>query len=192
MQITHFKTSKEFRAWLKTHHAQESELLVGFYRKNSGLGGLTYAEALDEALCFGWIDGVRRKIDDETFTIRFSPRKPSSIWSNINVAHVARLLAAKRMTPAGIKVYEARKAHKTGIYSFEQTKHAFEPAQEAALRKHRKAWAFWEAQPPGYKRIAMHWATSAKQEATRARRIAILIEDSAAGRRLSIVTGKKN
>jgi len=96
------------------------------------------------------------------------------------------------MTPAGIKVFEARQAHKTGIYSFEQKKHAFEPAQEIEFRKHRKAWAFWEAQPPGYKRIAMHWATSAKQEATRARRLAILIADSTAGRRLSIVTGRKD
>lgn len=192
MQLTHFKSGKEFRAWLKTHHASSTELLLGFYRKNSGRGGITYAEALDEALCFGWIDAVRRKIDDETFSIRFCPRKSSSIWSNINVGHVERLLAAKRMTPAGIKVFEARQAHKTGIYSFEQKKHAFEPAQEAAFRKHRKAWTFWEAQPPGYKRIAMHWATSAKQEATRARRLGILIEDCAAGRRLSIVTGKKN
>ena len=192
MQLTHFNTGKEFRAWLKMHHASSTELLLGFYRKNSGRGGITYAEALDEALCFGWIDGVRRKLDDETFSIRFSPRKASSIWSNINVGHVERLLAAKRMTPAGIKVYAARQAHKTGIYSFEQAKHAFEPKQETAFRKHKKAWTFWEAQPPGYQRVAMHWATSAKQEATRARRLAKLIEDSAAGRRLAIVTGKKD
>lgn len=192
MELTFFTSPCEFRAWLETHHAKNTELLVGFYSKGSGLGGITYAEALNEALCFGWIDGVRRNVDAVSYSIRFTPRKTGSIWSLINVKHVERLMAAEHMAAAGIKAFEARQVHKTGIYSFEQKKHAFEPAQEKQLRANKKAWAFWEAQPPGYKRISMHWVTSAKQEATRARRLAQLIADSAAGFRLGVVTGKKS
>lgn len=191
MELTFFASPHEFRNWLKKHHAKNTELLVGFYSKGSGLGGITYAEALDEALCFGWIDGVRRNVDEVSYSIRFTPRKTGSIWSLINVKHVERLLAAKRMANAGIKAFDARKAHKTGIYSFEQKKHALEPAQEKTFRANKKAWAFWEAQPPGYKRVSTHWVTSAKQEETRARRLAQLIADSAAGHRLGVVTGKK-
>ncbi len=193
MELTFFVSAAEFRKWLKSHHATHTELLLGFYskRKGLGLGGITYAEALDEALCFGWIDGVRRNVDDVSYSIRFTPRKNGSIWSLINVKHVERLLAAKRMTVAGIKAFEARQAHKTGIYSFEQKKHALEPAQEKQFRANKNAWAFWETQPPGYKRISMHWVTSAKQEATRARRLAQLIADSEAGLRLAQVTFKK-
>lgn len=186
-----FATQNEFRRWLSKHHAGQKELLVGFNRIGLGLGGLTYAQALDEALCFGWIDGVRRRIDDRSFSIRFTPRKLGSIWSLINVGHVERLIEARRMTAAGMKAFEARVAHKTGIYSFEQKNHAFEPAQEKLFRANTKAWKFWQAQPPGYRRVAMHWVTSAKQEATRARRLKQLIADSAAGHRLGVVTGKK-
>ncbi len=186
-----FATQNEFRRWLSRHHASDKELLVGFNRIGLGLGGLTYAQALDEALCFGWIDGVRRKVDESSFSIRFTPRKPGSIWSLINVGHVERLTAAKRMKPPGLKAFEARVAHKTGIYSFEQKKHEFEPAQEKQFRANKKAWKFWEAQPPGYRRVSTHWVTSAKQEATRARRLAQLIADSAAGQRIGLVTGKK-
>ena len=134
---------------------------------------------------------MRRKVDDNSFSIRFTPRKASSIWSLINVKHVERLLAAKKMKPPGIKAYEARQAHKTGIYSFEQKKHEFEPAQEKLFRANKKAWKFWEEQPPGYKRVSTHWVTSAKQEETRARRLAQLIADSAASQRLGVATGKK-
>ena len=152
---------------------------------------MTYAEALDEALCAGWIDGVRRKVGDASYSIRFSPRKPGSIWSLVNVRHAERLLAAGRMTAFGADVFAARQSHKTGVYSFEQTKHALEPGQEKKFRANKKAWAFWETQPPGYRRIAMHWVTSAKQEATRLRRLTQLIADSATGIRLGQVTGKK-
>ncbi len=191
MELTFFTLPADFRVWLKSHHAKSTELLVGFYSRGSGLGGMTYAEALEEALCFGWIDGVRRNVDEVSYSIRFTPRKSSSIWSLINVKHVERLLAAKRMTAAGIKAFEARQAHKIGIYSFEQKKHAFEPAQEKQFRANKRAWIFWDAQPPGYKRVSTHWVTSAKQEATRARRLAQLIADSEAGLRLGQVTFKK-
>ena len=191
MELTFFESPRAFRAWLKSDHAKKTELLVGIYGKNSGKGGITYAEALDEALCFGWIDGVRKNVDEVSYSIRFTPRKSGSIWSLINVAHVERLLAANRMTAAGIKAFEARKPHKTGIYSFEQKKHALESAQEQKFRANKKAWAFWELQPPGYRRVSMHWVTSAKLEATRERRLAQLIADSAAGLRLGVVVGKK-
>ncbi len=184
MDITFFESPARFHAWLKRNHGSITALVIGFYRKDSGRGGITYAEALDEALCFGWIDGVRRKIDEVSFSIRFTPRKPGSIWSLINVAHVERLQAAGRMTEYGMSAFAARQAHKTGIYSFEQQRHAFEPAQEKIFRASKKAWAFWEAQPAGYRRVAMHWVTSAKREETRNRRLTQLIADSASGRRL--------
>ena len=184
MDITFFESPARFRAWLKRNHGLMPALVIGLYRKDSGRGGMTYAEALDEALCFGWIDGVRRKIDEVSFCIRFTPRKAGSIWSLINVAHAERLQASGRMTAHGLAVFAARLPHKTGIYSFEQKRHAFEPAQETTFRSKKKAWAFWEAQPAGYRRVAMHWVTSAKREETRLRRLMQLIADSAAGRRL--------
>lgn len=139
MELTCFASPSDFRTWLKRHHATHTELLVGFYSKGSSLGGVTYAEALDEALCFGWIDGVRRNVDEVSYSIRFTPRKSSSIWSLINVKHVERLLAAKRMTAAGIKVFEARQAHKTGIYSFEKKSMHLNPHRKncfAPTRRH--------------------------------------------------------
>ena len=190
MQIRFFASPAQFRAWLRKNHAAVAELTVGFYRKDAGKGGMTYAEALDEALCFGWIDGVRRKMDGVSFSIRFTPRKSGSIWSLINVGHVERLIAAKRMAAPGIKAFDARQAHKTGVYSFEQKSHEF-ATLEKEFRANKAAWAFWNAQPPGYKRVATYWVTSAKQEKTRPRRLSQLIADSAAGIRLGLVTGKK-
>ncbi|MEO8101691.1 MAG: YdeI/OmpD-associated family protein [Betaproteobacteria bacterium] len=190
-EICFFASPAEFRAWLKRNHQAVPALTIGFHRKDSGRGGITYAEALDEALCFGWIDGVRRKVDETRFSIRFTRRKPGSIWSLINVGHAERLRAAGRVTASGIAAFAARQAHKTGIYSFEQKQHSLVPVHEKTFRANKKAWAFWEAQPPGYRRVSMHWVTSAKQEATRLRRLTQLIADSAAGVRLGVVTGKK-
>lgn len=186
MTATFFKTPAEFRRWLSKHHAKETELLVGFYRKDTGLGGITYAEALDEALCFGWIDGIKKKRDEVSYTHRFTPRKPRSIWSNINVQHVERLTAAGRMMPAGIRAYEARDVERTGVYSFEKQDHAFDAALEKKFRANKRAWKFWEAQPPGYRRVSTHWVMSAKQAETRERRLAQLIADSASGVRLGV------
>ena len=191
MEITFFASPAGFRAWLAKNHVGVCELTVGFYRKDSGKGGMTYAQALDEALCFGWIDGVRHKLDELSFSIRFTPRNSGSIWSRVNVAHTERLIAAKRMTATGMKVFEARQAHKTGVYSFEQKTHAFGAPLEKIFRANRTAWKFWETQPPGYRRVATHWVTSAKREETRLRRLSQLIADSAAGNRLGLVTGKK-
>jgi uncharacterized protein YdeI (YjbR/CyaY-like superfamily) len=159
-----------------------AELLVGLWKKNSGKPSMTYHEALDEALCFGWIDGVRRGGADH-HTIRFTPRKLKSKWSAINVDHVKRLVAAKRMKPSGLKAYEAR-GDKAGLnYSYE-TRRPFDPGLKAKFERNAKAWAFFTAQPPGYQRIALWWVMNAKREETRVKRLKTLIADSAAGRRL--------
>lgn len=184
MPAIHFKTAADFRRWLEKNHATATELLLGFYKKDSGKGGLTYPEAVDELLCFGWIDGVRRGVDDESYVQRVTPRKPGSNWSNLNVAHVARLTAAGRMHPAGLAAFNARTADKTGIYSFEKRPQKFPAAGEKIFRANKKAWTHWQSQPPGYQRLCIHWVTSAKQEETRQRRLAELITLTAQGRRL--------
>lgn len=179
-----FRDAAAFRAWLEKNHAKAAELLVGFHKKSSGKPSITYAEALDEALCVGWIDGVRRGGGDH-HTIRFTPRKPKSKWSAINVAHVKRLIAAGRMKSSGMKTYEAR-GDKAGLnYSYE-TRRPFEPALKATFAANKRAWAFFTAQPPGYQRIATWWVMNAKREETRLKRLTALIADSAGGRRLGV------
>lgn len=186
MPATFFKSAADFRAWLEQNHATATELHVGAYKKASGRGGMTYAESVDQALCFGWIDGVVRRIDDVSFSHRFTPRKTGSIWSNVNVAHVARLSAAGLMHPAGLAAFAARRAAKTGIYAFERKTEPRLPAAFAKkFRAQKAAWNFFKAQPPGYRRLALHHIVAAKQPATRARRLEQLIAASAAGRRLT-------
>ena len=185
MPVTHFKSAADFRAWLQANHASVAEFHVGFYKKSSGKGGLTYAKAVDTALCFGWIDGIVRKIDEHSYGHRFTPRKPGSIWSLINVGHVSRLTKAGLMHAAGLKAFAARQEKKTGVYAFERTIAPELPAAyEKEFRADKKAWAFFTAQPPGYRRLALHHVVSPKQEATRERWLARLIAESAAGRRL--------
>ena len=179
-----FPAPAAFRRWLEQHHSAANELWVGFYKKSSGRGGMVYAEAVDEALCFGWIDGLVKSIDSDSYMQRFTPRKPRSIWSKINVGHIARLTAAGRMTPAGLAAFEARTAAKTGVYSFEQEPQQFPAAFEKTFRANRRAWTFWTSQPPGYKRTALWWVISAKQASARERRLAQLIAVSADHRRL--------
>lgn len=180
-----FKSPAAFRAWLEQNHGSATELWVGLYKKAHAHRGLTYPDAVLEALCFGWIDGVMRRIDDESHMQRFTPRKSGSTWSNINVAHVERLTREGRMAPAGLAAFAARSAAKTGIYSFERkTPAQFPPALLREFKAHATAWKFFHAQPPGYRHLATFHVASAKQEATRARRLAKLIAASAAGRRL--------
>ncbi len=186
MKPTFFKTPADFRSWLEKHHARADELLVGFYKKESGKPSITWPESVDEALCFGWIDGIRRRIDDISYSIRFTPRRRGSIWSNVNTKRVAELIKEKRMRPAGEKAFEARDPKKTGIYSFERETATLPAEFEKAFRANTKAWKFWEAQPPGYKRLAAYFVTSAKQTETRRRRLDVLIRDSAKGLRLGI------
>lgn len=192
MAPTYFTSAAQFRAWLKRHHSTATELLVGFHRKVSGRGGLTYPDALDDALCFGWIDGIRKRFDEHSYTIRFTPRKSTSIWSLVNVRHAERLIAAGKMQPAGIAAFAVRDPKKTGIYSFERQKPARLPKEfEQRFRANQAAWEFFRAQAPWYQRVAIHKVNSGKQLATRERWLERLITDSAAGQRLAEILMKK-
>ena len=184
-----FASPAEFRAWLEENHATAEELVVGFHKKSTGRPTMTWTESVREALCFGWIDGIRRSLGEEGYTIRFTPRRPRSIWSDRNVRHVQELIAEGRMRPAGLAAYEARSPERTGIYSFEQRHSArLEPEQEERFRADPTAWDFFQEQPPSYRKTATFWVVSAKREETRARRLEQLIADSAAGRRLAQLT----
>ena len=178
-----FASAGAFQKWLAKNHATARELVVGFYKKDSGRGGLTYPEALDEALCHGWIDGVRRTIDEESYSIRFTPRKKDSIWSAVNMRHVMRLKKAGRMAAPGLAVFEARNPARAGIYSFENRPKSLAPAYRKQFQANRPAWAWFEAQPPWYRRTAAFWVMGAKKDETRLKRLAVLIDSSAKGRR---------
>jgi len=180
-----FASGAKFRVWLRKHHRTETELWLGFYKKSAGKKSVTYHEALDEALCFGWIDGVRKSLDAESFVQRWTPRRKGSVWSAVNIRKVAALTAAKRMHPWGQKVFDERDPRKAQLYSFEQRDAVtFAPAELKQLKANRAAWAFFDALPPGYRRLMTWHVVSAKKPETRARRLAKLIEASAAGRRL--------
>jgi uncharacterized protein YdeI (YjbR/CyaY-like superfamily) len=187
MNIVYFESPSEFRKWLEKNHAQASELWVGFYRKGSGRTGISYPEAVDEALCFGWIDGIKKKIDEISYAHRFTPRKPRSFWSAVNIAKVRELTARGRMTPAGLEAFEGRDEKRSVQYSYERESCAFDAVLESRFRANEKAWNFFQAQPPGYRRTATWWVVSAKREETRLKRLTALIEDSEAGRRLAQV-----
>ena len=188
---TFFATPAAFRTWLEKHHQKATELLVGFHKKDSGKPSITWPESVDQALCFGWIDGVRRRIDEVSYSIRFTPRKQSSNWSAINIARVAELTKLGLMRPAGLRAFERRSEEKSRIYAYENAVRTLAPADEKAFRANRKAWKYFNEQAPSYRRVAIYWVLSAKREETRVRRLATLIEDSANGRRLGVVTLKK-
>ena len=187
----YFKTAAHLRRWLDRNHDKVRELWVGMYRKASGKGGITYREALDEALCFGWIDGVRKRFDAESFVQRFSPRTTNSYWSVVNTRRALELKAAGRMHRAGLAAFDRRDKAKTERHSFEREGARLDPASERRFRANPAAWAFFEAQAPSYRRVITHWVTSAKKEQTKERRLAALIEDSAAGRRTGLVAPKR-
>jgi uncharacterized protein YdeI (YjbR/CyaY-like superfamily) len=179
-----FATAADFRAWLDAHHDTARELLVGFHKKGSGRPSITWPEAVDEALCVGWIDGVRKRIDDASYSIRFTPRKPGSTWSAVNLDRVQDLTRAGRMRPAGLRAFAARLPEKSAIYAYEQEQPpAFDDAAEARFRANGPAWEFFQAQAPSYRKTAIWWVVSAKKEETRRQRLATLIADSAEGRR---------
>ena len=174
-----FATPAAFRAWLAKHHATARELLVGFHKVDSGKPSMTWPQSVDEALCFGWIDGVRRSLGATSYTIRFSPRRPGSIWSVINTRRMQELQEAGRAHPAGLAVFERRNPERTNRYSFEQENVAFEPAMEKRFRANRGAWSYFQAQPPFYRRVCTWYVVSAKRDETRARRLETLIACSA-------------
>ncbi len=181
-QLGIFKHPAAFRAWLQRHHSSESELVVKLYKVHAKEKGLTYVEALDEALCFGWIDGVRRGGDDDSFNIRFTPRKPKSIWSAVNIKKVQELEARGRMHESGRAAFRRRSAERSGIYAYENRETKLAPAYEKKLSSNRKAWEFFQAQAPWYRRTSIYWVMSAKKEETREKRLATLIEYSAKGK----------
>ena len=185
----YFRSPAEFRAWLDEHHATERELLVGFYKKGTGHPTLTWPESVAEALCVGWIDGVRRSVDADRYTIRFTPRKPASTWSAVNVAMMERLLAEGRVKPAGRAAFERRQEKRSGIYSYEQRHEvALDAESESAFRANAKAWSWFEGRPAGYRKTATWRVMSAKRPETRARRLAELIACSAAGKSIPSLT----
>src|SRR5216684_2739526 len=164
MKIAHFSSQEEFRKWLVKNHAAASELFVGFHKKSSGKKGATYSEALDEALCFGWIDGVRRSIDADSYLIRFSPRRPTSTWSRVNIKRAQELINEGRMRPAGLKAFEARQENRSGIYAYEQRSPELEEKYARIFKRNKPAWKFFQSQPPGYRKTANWWVVSAKRE----------------------------
>ena len=181
-----FPSAAAFRAWLERHHARETELLVRCFKVHAADRGLTYSQALDEALCWGWIDGVRRSIDADSFSVRYSPRKPDSVWSAVNIRRAKALEAGGRLAPPGRAALEARRSAR-GVYSFESKPTDFPPPMKRRFRSHADAFRFWSAQPPGYRRTATFWVLSAKQEATRERRLDVVIACSANGQRIPLL-----
>lgn len=174
-----------FRGWLRKHHLTSTELLVGFYKRRTGKPSMTWPESVDQALCFGWIDGVRRRVDDERYTIRFTPRRPASIWSAVNTRRVAALEKQGLMRPAGAKAFARRSEEKSRTYSYERRYSAtLDDEHLKRLQANEKAWAFLQAQAPWYQRVATYWVVSAKKEKTRLKRLETLIEESANGRRM--------
>ena len=185
MKPTFFARPAAFRAWLKKYHKSADELLIGFYKKDSGKPSITWPESVDEALCVGWIDGVRRRLDDEAYTIRFTPRRTGSIWSAVNIKRARELREAGLMRPAGLAAFEKRDEKKSAIYSYEQrTTTELDPVYEKKLRANKKAWAFFEAQPPWYQRQLRYYVMSAKNEATRLKRLQAKIDAFAKGSRV--------
>jgi len=190
-----FATFSDWRAWLEQHHAQKEELWVGFYKRDSGRPSITWPEAVDGALCFGWIDGVRYRIDEISYKIRFTPRRPRSIWSAVNIKRAKELSTLGLMHAAGLAAFEKREADRSGIYAYEQRKTASLPAKfEKQFREQPAAWEFFQAQPPWYRRTCTYWVISAKKEETKSKRLAILMDFSARGktiRQLTRPSGKK-
>ena len=184
--IKFFKTPQALRTWFLKYAANKTELWAGFYKVDSGKKGISYKEAVDEALCFGWIDGIRKKVDEESYANRFTPRKKNSVWSNVNTKRVQELIDEGRMQEQGLKAFEARDEKRAGLYSFENELQ-LTPAFIRKFRANKKAWAHFSSRPPGYKRTSIHWVMSAKQETTRQRRLGILIANSENGRPIPLL-----
>jgi uncharacterized protein YdeI (YjbR/CyaY-like superfamily) len=184
MNARYFRSAAEFRRWLAPNHAKQKALLVGFYNKASAMRGISYKEAVDEALCFGWIDGIKKRVDAHRYTHRFTPRTAGSIWSLVNCARAHALMGLGRMAKPGRDAFERRDPKKTAVYSFENRPKALDAALERAFRKQQPAWAYFRAQPPGYQRLMIFYVMSAKQQDTRERRLARLMTSSAEGKRI--------
>lgn len=191
MKPRFFRTPAGFRGWLAQHHATLDVLLVGFYRKDSGRPSITWPESVDEALCFGWIDGVRKRLDEVSYTIRFTPRRPGSVWSAVNIRRARALIERGQMQPAGLKAYEARRESRLRIYSYEQRGVELDVPYSRLLKRNRAAWRFFQAQPASYRKVVSWWIMSARKEETRLKRLERLIACSAGERRLPQLTSTR-
>jgi uncharacterized protein YdeI (YjbR/CyaY-like superfamily) len=189
---TFFETPADFRQWLEAHYQEATELWVGFYKTGSGKPGITWSQSVDQALCFGWIDGIRKSIDDVSYQIRFTPRKPGSIWSVVNLKKVEELSQQGLMQQAGLEVYAKRNEKKSNQYSFEQESIALPDAYEALFRRHEQAWAFFQSRAPSYRKAAIWWVINARQAITQQKRLTTLITDSEAGRRVAHLTRRNS
>jgi uncharacterized protein YdeI (YjbR/CyaY-like superfamily) len=185
-----FKSASAFRRWLEAHHDSATELVVGFHRVETGKPSMTWTESVREALCFGWIDGLVKRIDDTSYSRRFTPRKPSSIWSAVNVKHVESLIAEGRMTPAGLAAFAALRENRSGVYSFEQRSVELSEPFASTLRADDGAWTFWETLPASYRKAVAWWVVSAKQEVTRHKRCATLVSHCAKRERIPQFTSR--
>lgn len=184
MKPTFFPNPLKFREWLKKNHDKETELLVGFYKVTSAKESITWSQSVDEALCFGWIDGIRKSIDEESYTIRFTPRKPTSNWSAINIKKIEELSKKGLMHPKGIEAFKKRKAEKSGIYTYEKQPVELDKTFEKTFKANKTAWKYFQSMAPSYRKTTISWVMQAKQEATRLRRLQNLIKDCEAGRKL--------
>jgi uncharacterized protein YdeI (YjbR/CyaY-like superfamily) len=191
-KLKFFAVQAEWRAWLEENYARVAELWVGFHKKASGKASITWPESVDEALCFGWIDGLRKSVDETSYRIRFTPRRKRSQWSAVNIARVAELTRMERMHAAGHAAFERRLTEKSEIYSYEQRKTAkFDAADERRFRANAKAWKFFEAQAPGYRRMVTWWVISAKREETRKKRLETLMEYCARGKKIGVMESQR-
>jgi len=191
MKIEFYRAPSDFRKWLKKYHTAAQELWVGYYKTSSGKPSITWSESVDEALCFGWIDGIRKGVDDLSYTIRFTPRRLGSIWSAVNIKRARALIKQGRMQPTGLKAFQARQENRSGIYSYEQRSDKLAEPYEKQLRRDKAAWEFFQTQPPSYRKAAGWWVVSAKQEETRLKRLKQLVEDSARGRTIPPLTRRR-
>ena len=180
-----FKTQDDFRKWLESHHEKETELIVGFYKVDSGKPSMTWSQSVDQALCFGWIDGVRKSINEESYSIRFTPRRNSSNWSAINIKKIEVLTNAGLMKPAGLKAFSLRKENKSEIYSYENDTLLLDSNYEIQFKENKKAWEFFIKQAPSYKKAIMRWIMSASQEKTRQSRLEKTIKVSEQQKRVT-------
>jgi uncharacterized protein YdeI (YjbR/CyaY-like superfamily) len=181
MKPIFFAKQSDFRKWLQKNHKRETELLVGFYKVGSGKPGMTWSQSVDEALCFGWIDGVRKSIDKDSYQIRFTQRKPTSIWSAINIKKVAELTKQGKMQPAGLASFEKRTEQKSKIYTYENEEAKFTQTFEKEFKANKKAWSYFQSLAPSYKKLSTHWVMRAKQDSTKTKRLSELIGDSEKG-----------
>lgn len=185
-----FATPSDLRAWFEAHHQTEKEVWIGYYKKATGIPSIDWSQSVDEAICFGWIDGIRRSIDEKSFKIRFTPRNPKSHWSGVNLAKVEKLLELGKMTPAGLEVYHRRDEKKSRQASYERQNVELDTEYEARIRQNENAWQYYENLAASYKKASIHWVMSARKEETRLRRLEILIQSCEAGQKIPLLRGK--